>query len=99
MINENEARIEAWTIISELFGNDYFRSHFEGSCESYPTNDDDDVIFDYFMGFESDNNNQWSVFARVSVNRETREVHFLDYKTPGGKRMDNPPNPIRLAKS
>jgi len=98
MINKNEARIEAWTIISELFGNDYFRNHFEGSCESYPTDDDDSIIFDYFMGFESDSNtNLWTVFARVSVNRETKETHFLDYKMPDGKRMDNPPSPIRLA--
>ena len=51
MINKNEARIEAWTIISELFGNDYFRKHFEGSCESYPTDDDDSIIFDYFIFF------------------------------------------------
>lgn len=98
MINKNEARIEAWTIISELFGNEYFRSHFEESCESYPADDDDNIIFDYFMGFESDiNTNLWTVFARVSVNRETKETYFLDYKTPDGKRMENPLSPIRLA--
>lgn len=98
MINKYEARIEAWTLISELFGNEYFRRHFNDSCESYPTDDNDDAIFDYFMGFESDSSTKlWTVFARVSVNRETKEAHFLDYKTPDGRRMDNPPSPIRLA--
>lgn len=98
MINKNEAKVEAWMLISDLFGNDYFRSHFNGSCESYPPEDEDDVIYEYFLGFEADESTHlWTVFARVSVNRETKEAVFLDYKTPNGIRMENPPKPIRLA--
>lgn len=37
-------------------------------------------------------------FAKVLVNRETKEVRFLDYKTPDGERMMNPPSPISFAK-
>lgn len=47
----------------------------------------------YFLGFENDDD-LWSVFAKVSVNRVTREVTFLDYKTPDGVRMENPISPI-----
>ena len=39
MINHDEAKVLAWKAISDLFGNDYFRSHFEGSCEAYPPQD------------------------------------------------------------
>lgn len=34
------------------------------------------------------------VFAKVNINREAREVTFLDYKTPDGKRMEKPISPI-----
>ncbi len=99
MINHDEAKVLAWKAISDLFGNDYFRSHFEGSCEAYPPQDYNEVIYEpYFLGFEGDSEkNLWTVFASVSVNRETQEVTFLDYKTPDGKRMENPPQPIRHA--
>lgn len=98
MINKNEAKIEAWKAISDLFGNEYFRTHFEDSCESYPTDDDDDINFEYFMGFEADSSTHlWTVFARINVNRDTGVATFLDYKTPKGLRMDNPPKPVRLA--
>ena len=46
----------------------------------------------YFLGFENDGD-LWSVFAKVNVNRETREITFLDYKTPDGVRMENPISP------
>lgn len=47
----------------------------------------------YFLGFENVDD-LWSVFAKVSVNRVTREETFLDYKTPDGVRMENPISPI-----
>ena len=31
------------------------------------------------------------------VNRETKEVIFLDYKTPDGEKMKNPSSPISFA--
>ena len=93
MINKDEAKIEAWLAISELFGNGYFKSHFVGSCQSYPTDDNDEVNYEYFLGFEDDGK-LWTVFAKVSVNRETKKVTFLDYRTPDGKRMENPISPI-----
>lgn len=48
------------------------------------------------MGFEGEEG-LWTVFAKVLVNRETKEVTFLDYKTPDGKRMENPIKPISFA--
>lgn len=57
-----------------------------------------DTEYEYFIGFEGDNTtNKWTVFARVSVNRKTKVVTFLDYKTPDGKRMENPVKPISFA--
>ncbi|MBR3345570.1 MAG: hypothetical protein IKG46_01525 [Solobacterium sp.] len=69
---------------------DYFKNHIEKSCEAYSEGDDVDMM--YFLGFENDD--LWSAFAKVSVNRVTREVTFLDYKTPDGVRMENPISPI-----
>lgn len=79
-------------------GKEYFRNHFEGSCQAYPTDDRDDIDYEYFLGFEGDDETGlWTVFARVSVNRETKKVTFLDYKTPDGKRMENPIKPTSFA--
>ena len=98
MINKEEARITAWNAIADLVGIEYFRNHFVGSCESYPSEEDDPEDYEYFMAFEGDDSTGlWTVFARVSVNRETEVVTFLDYKTPDGKRMDNPVKPISFA--
>ena len=98
MLNIEEAKIDAWVAIADLMGIQYFRDHFTGSCESYPSEESDDTDYEYFLGFEGDDNiNKWTVFARVSVNRESREVTFLDYKTPDGKRMENPKKPTSFA--
>ncbi len=98
MINNDQAKVDAWLAIADLMGRDYFRDHFEGSCHAYPPNDSDEVEYEYFIGFEGDeDNNLWTVFARVSVNRETEQVTFLDYKTPDGKRMENPIKPTSFA--
>ena len=35
MITINEAKIEAWLAISNLFGSEYFRNNFENACSSY----------------------------------------------------------------
>jgi hypothetical protein len=93
MLNKDEAKINGCYAIAQLFGFDYFRSHIEEACEAYSDGDDVDMM--YFLGFEDDGE-LWTVFAKVNVNRETREVTFLDYKTPGGKRMENPISPIRF---
>ena len=79
MLIKDEAKVDAWGAIADLFGVDY-----------------DDVEYEYFMGFESEEG-LWTVFAKVLVNRETKEVTFLDYKTPDGKRMENPIKPISFA--
>lgn len=96
MLNKDEAKVDAWGAIADLFGVDYFRAHFEDACQSYPDDQYDDVEYEYFMGFEGEEG-LWKVFAKVLVNRETKEVTFLDYKTPDGKRMKNPIKPISFA--
>ena len=91
-------KIDAWVAIAYLLGLQYFRDHFVCSCSSYPSEENDDIEYEYFLGFEGDDeSNKWTVFARVSVNRETRAVSFLDYKTPDGKRMENPLRPTSYA--
>ena len=98
MLNIEEAKIDAWAAIANLMGIQYFRDHFAGSCGAYPSEENDDTEYEYFMGFEgSEVTNQWTVFARVSVNRETSEVKFPDYKTPDGMRMESPIKPISFA--
>lgn len=98
MISKDEARIDAWVAIANLMGRDYFKSHFVGACQSYSTEDNNDIEYEYFIAFESDQESKlWTVFARVSVNRETGQITFLDYKTPDGKRMENPIKPISFA--
>ena len=91
MLSKEEAKINACYAIAQLIGFDYFRNHIEHSCEAY--SDGDDVNMMYFLGFENEGE-LWSVFAKVNINRETREITFLDYKTPDGARMDNPISPI-----
>lgn len=74
MINKDEAKVDALVAIANLVGLDYFRAHIEKACESYPTDNYDDVEWEYFLGFDGDDDNDlWTVFARVSVNRETEE--------------------------
>ena len=99
MLNTDEAKVLAWVTIADLFGKEYFKSHFEGSCEAYPSEEfADEVEYEYFLGFEGDDETGlWTVFARVLVNRETKECTFLDYKTPEGKRMENPIKPTSFA--
>lgn len=98
MLNKVEAKMLATIEIAKLLGIDYVKANLNGSCESYPTDDYDDVEWEYFLGFEgNDESGLWTVFARVSVNRETEQVTFLDYKTPDGKRMENPIKPISFA--
>jgi len=98
MINKETAAAIAYLAIAGLVGHNYFRSHFDDVCHGYPTNDNEDIEYEYFMGFEGDDETgKWTVFARVSVNRETEEVTFLDYKLPDGKRMENPIKPTSFA--
>lgn len=94
MINKATAAAIAYLAIADLVGRNYFRSHFKDVCHSYPTDDNEDIEYEYFMGFEgNDETGLWTVFARVAVNRETEKVTFLDYKLPNGKRMENPIKP------
>ena len=98
MLNKFEAKLLATIEIAKLLGIDYVKANLNGSCESYPTDDYDDVEWEYFLGFEGDDESGlWTVFARVLVNRETKQVTFLDYKTPDGKRMENPIKPMSFA--
>ena len=98
MITKEEAKVDALVAIAHIVGLEYFRTHVEEACESYPTNDYDDVDWEYFLGFEgNEETGLWTVFARVSVNRETEEITVLDFKTPDGHRMDNPIKPISFA--
>lgn len=98
MINIQEAKVDAYVKIAELVGKDYFLAHIEEAVESYPADEYDEVEWEYFLGFEGDEETGlWTVFARVSVNRETEQVAFLDYKTPDGRRMDNPVKPTSFA--
>jgi len=95
MISINEAKIEAWLAISKLLGNRYFKENFEKACPTFSENEGNLM---YFLGFEDDGVS-WTVFAKVNVNRETKEVTFLDYRTPEGKRMENPISPISFVES
>lgn len=98
MLSKDEAKIVATIEIADFFGIEYVKSHLAESCECYPTDESNDIDYEYFLGFEGDDNtNKWTVFARVSVNRDTRKVTFLDYKTPEGKRMENPIKPTSFA--
>lgn len=98
MWNKDEAKAAALLFIADCFGRDYVKSHISDSCESYPSDGDAEVEYEYFLGFEgNDDANLWTVFARVLVNRETKKCIFLDYKTPDGKRMENPIKPISFA--
>ena len=52
----------------------------------------------FFCGFQGDDKiNKWIIFARISVNRMTEQVIFLDYKLPNGKRMEQPLKPVRCS--
>lgn len=99
MLNKTEAKMLATKEIAKKLGVEYVKAHLNGSCESYPTDNYDDVDWEYFLGFDDieDESDNWKVFARVSVNRETEQVTFLDYKTPDGHRMDNPIKPTSFA--
>ena len=60
------------------------------------------VNLSIFFGFDDvdegdENDYKWKVFARVSVNRNTGKITFLDYKLPNGKRMENPIKPTSFA--
>ena len=98
MVNKETAAAIAYLAIADLVGRDYFKSHFDDVCHSHPTGDSDDAEYEYFMGFEGDSEkNLWTVFARVSVDRETEKVTVLDYRLPDGSRMENPIKPIKSA--
>ena len=100
MINKEEAKMIATIEIADFFGLEYVREHLSEATQSFPTDDWDDIDYEYFLGFEGDTEtNKWTVFARVTVNRETKVVTFLDYKTPDGKRMDNSIKPISFAQA
>ena len=62
MLNKFEAKIAACGAIADLFGVDYFRKHIEEACESYPTDDYNDVDYEYFLGFERNGDtNLWKI--------------------------------------
>ena len=74
MINKEEAKVDALVAIANLVGLDYFRAHIEKACESYPTDNYDDVDWEYFLGFEGDDETGlWTVFARVSETEKPKK--------------------------
>lgn len=93
MMSRADAKAAGIIFIADLFGRDYVKRTFQKSCQAYP--DDDETDFEYFVGFESEND-RWSVYALVSVNRVTKEVSFLNYRLPNGETM---PNPIKVSHS
>lgn len=99
MLNRFEAKIAACEVIADIVGLDYFKAHIKHACESYPSEDEEGIDYEYFLGFDDidDDSDVWNVFARVSVNRDTKEVTILDYKTPDGHRMENPIKPTSFA--
>lgn len=98
MLNIVETQMLATIEIANLLGVEYVKAHLSDACRAYPPDSDDDVEYEYFLGFEGDDETGlWTVFARVSVNRETEKVTFLDYKTPDDKRMENPLKPTSFA--
>lgn len=93
MISKDNAMAIAILKIAELFGKEYVRNNFFNACVSYPKTDN--VMYEYFCGFAgNENTNKWTVFARVLVNRETKEAVFLDYRLPTGERMKEPIKPV-----
>lgn len=95
MLNEFDSKIIACGAIADVVGDEYFKQHYKDACEAYTEDSSETKYFEYFLGFEGDSESgNWNVFAKVLVDRETKEVSYLDYKTPNGKRMENPPKPI-----
>ena len=90
-MSRGDAKAAAILFIADLFGRDYVRKAFPGSCSACPKSDDTE--FEYFIGFESDNG-KWSSYAIVLVNRETKECSILNYRLPNGESM---PNPIKIS--
>ena len=98
MWNKDEAKVAALLFIADFFGKEYVKSHISDACESYPTDEYGEEDYEYFIGFEgNDDTNLWTVYARVLVNRKEKTCSFLDYKTPDGKRMENPIKPTSFA--
>ena len=98
MLNEFDSKIIACGAIADIVGDEYFRENYKTACEAYTADSLDNRCFEYFLGFEGDSETgNWNVFVKVSVDRETKDVTYLDYKTPSGKRMEKPPKPISFA--
>jgi len=95
MLNKFESKIIACSAIADLLGIAYFKAHINDACEAFSGEESIELM--YFIGFEGIDD-YWTVFAKVNVNRETKEITFLDYKTPDGKRMENPISPISFVK-
>ncbi len=94
MWNKDEAKVAATLFIANYFGKEYVKSHIADACEAYPSDENDEIEYEYFLGFEGDDETGlWTVFARVLVNRDTKECIFLDYRNPDGIRMENPLKP------
>jgi hypothetical protein len=98
MISIDEAKIIATVEIAKIMGFEYTKQHIGSATESFPIDEPDKKDFEYFLAFEGDEETgNWTVFGRVSVDRETQKVTFLDYKLPDGTRMENPISPVRWA--
>ena len=97
MLTNNACKIKSILRIAELFGNEYVKENYPNSCIAY-TVDNNNEEYEFFCGFQGDDKtNEWIIFARISVNRMTEQVIFLDYKLPNGKRMEQPLKPVRCS--
>lgn len=94
MLSVENAIAAAILEIAKIFGKEYMRSMFKSAGYSYEPTSTDDSSLDYFCGFKSDTDNQWTEYAYVRVNRDTKEVALLDYRLPTGERMQSPLKPI-----
>ncbi len=93
MLSIGDAKAVTIRKIVELFGKEYVRENLKNALVAYP--ESDEMIYEFFCGFESNfETNKWTVFARISVNRKTHDIQFLDYKLPNGERMKNPIKPV-----
>jgi len=71
--------------IVELFGKEYLRSTYNGSCTSRGMVDDETFLF--FLGIKGSrdlpnrkaNDHGWVVYAKVLIDKTTGEIKDLDY--------------------
>ena len=85
MEERNLARIAIGKLI-EIFGKQYLRDNYVGSCTSYGMLDDKTFLF--FLGIKTSsdlpdrkaNDHGWVIYGKVLVNASTGEIKNIDYQ-------------------